>query len=66
MDNNELNNNNKIRKKFSFDEVKYQFLAAFCGNFFFFFLIIILENINRILNLFRHSIVITNVRPNNA
>lgn len=37
MNNKELNNNNinKITKKFSFDEVKYQFVAAFCGNFFF-------------------------------
>lgn len=31
MHNKELNNN-KLSEKHSFDEVKYQFLAACCGN----------------------------------
>lgn len=32
LNNKELNNNNQITEKRSFDKVKYQFLAACCGN----------------------------------
>lgn len=47
MHNKELNNN-KLSKKHSFDEVKYQFLAACCGNSYYFFLSLLAISVNRV------------------